>query len=87
MVGRYEEAVVQYKKSLVLSPNSLPTYRALCFIYMEMGKEDEAHAAAAEVMRINPKFSMDHFAKTLQVYKDQDFRMRYVENMRKAGLR
>jgi adenylate cyclase len=87
-LGRYEDAVAQYRKSLALSPNSLPSYRELSMVYMEMGKEDEARAAAKEVMRIDPNFSLEHFAKTLlQAYKDQDYVRRTVENLRKAGLR
>jgi len=53
---------------------------------MEMGKEDEARAAAVEVMRINPKFSLDSHAKTLQAYKNQDYIRRRVESLRKAEL-
>ena len=30
-----------------------------------MGREEEARAEAAEVLRINPKFSVDYFAKIL----------------------
>jgi adenylate cyclase len=86
MLGRYEDAIAQYRKSLALSPNSTPTYRSLCVVYMEMGKEDEARAAAVEVMRINPKFSLDSHAKTLQAYKNQDYIRRRVESLRKAEL-
>jgi adenylate cyclase len=87
MLGRYEEAIVQYRKSLALSPNSLPTYLSLCDSYMEMGREDEARAAVKEVMRINPRFSLDHYAKSFQAFKDQEYRKRSVENLRKAGLK
>jgi adenylate cyclase len=87
-LGRYEDAAAQYRKSLALSPNSLPSYRELSMVYMEMGKEDEARATAKEVMRIDPNFSLEHFAKTLlQAYKDQDYVKRCVENLRKAGLK
>ena len=87
MLGRYEDAIAQYRKSLALSPNSLSSYRPLCVAYMDMGKEDEARAAAAEVMRINPKFSSERYAKTLQAYKNQDYIRRWIESLRKAGLK
>jgi len=35
-----------------------------------MGKEKEARAEAAEVLRINPKFSVDYFVRAI-AYKDQ----------------
>ncbi|MBW1797353.1 MAG: hypothetical protein JRJ21_02870 [Deltaproteobacteria bacterium] len=41
---------------------------AVCFI--SLGREEEARAEAKEVLRILPKFSLEHFAKTLP-YKDQ----------------
>jgi tetratricopeptide (TPR) repeat protein len=86
MVGRSEEAISQLKKSLALSPNSLPTYMVMCFVYMDIGKDDEARTAAAELMRINPNFSLGQFAKTLP-FKDQTYTERYVEALRKAGLK
>jgi len=51
-----------------------------------MGKIDEAWAAAAEVIRIAPKFSVDKFVKKLP-FKDQDYSERWAESLRKAGLK
>jgi len=50
-----------------------------------MGRDKEAHAAAADVLRINPKFSLEWFAKTLS-YKDRSVTDRIINDMRKAGL-
>ena len=86
MLGRYEESVAQLKKSLALAPNSFMAYLQLHFTYAEMGREDEARAAAEEMMRINPKFSADKYAKTLP-YKDRGYCRRWGEALRKAGLR
>lgn len=85
MLGRYEESVAQLKKSLALSPNSTSAYAHLIFTYAEMGREDEARAAAAELLRINPKFSAEKYAKALP-YKDRDYCRRWGEALRKAGL-
>jgi adenylate cyclase len=86
IVGRHEDAIAQYRKALALSPNDMTTYLGLCTTYVEMGREDEARAAAAEVMRINPKFTVDYWAKTLP-FKDRDYCKQYGENLRKAGLK
>ena len=85
MLGRYEEAVAQLKKSLALSPNSTSSYAHLIFTYAEMGRDDEARAAAKELIRINPKFSAEKYAKALP-YKDRDYCRRWGEALRKAGL-
>ena len=51
-----------------------------------MGREKEARAEAAEVLRINPKFSLDYFVKTLP-YKDQKVINNLIDALRKAGLK
>lgn len=85
MLGRHEESVAQMKKALALSPNSVSAYSALIVTYGAMGKEDEARAAAAELLRINPKFSTEKYIKTLP-YKGEDYPRLAAESMRKAGL-
>ena len=62
--GRFEEAVSAYKKGFsVRLIISLPIL-AWRTTYSLMGREKEARAEAEEVLRINPKFSLDYFAKT-----------------------
>ncbi len=51
-----------------------------------MRREKEARAEAAEVLRINPKFSVDSHAKMLS-FKDQSVNDRVVDALRKAGLK
>jgi hypothetical protein len=51
-----------------------------------MGQEKEARAEAAEVLRVNPKFSLDSLAKMLP-YKDQSQTDKIVNALRKAGLK
>ena len=51
-----------------------------------MGREKDARAEAAEVLRINPKFSLDSLAKILP-YKDQLETDKITDALRKAGLK
>jgi len=51
-----------------------------------MGRDKEARAEAAEVLRINPKFSVDSWAKE-NPYKDQSQKDKMVNALRKAGLK
>jgi hypothetical protein len=53
--------------------------------YIRLGKEKEAQAAAAEILRINPKFSLERYAKMLPF--PQPIADRIVEDLRKAGLK
>ena len=83
--GRFEEAVSAYKKALQRAPNNIIAHLGLASAYIAMGREKEARVEAAEVLRINPKFSLDNYAKTLP-YKDQSRIDRYIGALRKAGL-
>jgi len=49
-------------------------------------RDEEAHSAAAEVLRLQPNFSVDNFAKRMP-YKDQADTQRIVKAWRKAGLK
>lgn len=51
-----------------------------------LGNELEAVAAAEQVLKINPKFSLESYAKTLP-YKNKAVTERYVAALRKAGLK
>ncbi len=51
-----------------------------------MGRDKEARAEAAEVIRINPKFSVEYLAMIL-AYKDQSQKDKLINALRKAGLK
>jgi adenylate cyclase len=59
----------------------------LAATYSKMGREEEARAEAAEVLRINPKFSLDSYAKRLPPPRDKSRRDAYINDLRKAGLK
>jgi adenylate cyclase len=86
MVGRFDEAVEQAKKAVERDPKSQFPYLALAFACILAGREEEGRAAAAEVPKINPKFSLEQYART-RVYRDRSFVERTVEALRKAGLK
>jgi adenylate cyclase len=86
LTGRYREAIETAKEALQHVPNNLFIYIQLAAIYSMMGREEEAHAAAAEVMKINPKFSLEWYAKTLY-FKNKSDVDKTIEALRKAGLK
>jgi len=86
MSGRYEEAVVEYRKSLKEGPDDLFTHLGLAICYVSLGREEKALAEAAEILRIYPGFSLEHFAKTLP-YKHQSDIDYAIASLRKAGLK
>jgi adenylate cyclase len=86
-LGQYEEAVASLKKALQLyGTDHLPAHVVLASTYAQMGREKEARAEAAEVMRIDPKFSLESYARRIP-FKDQKATDDYVSALRKAGLK
>jgi len=84
--GRYEEAIAQVKKAIEREPGDIFSYIFLTAAYSMAGREKEARAAAAEVLKINPKFSLERFAK-IHPYKDPTTKDRFIDSLRKAGLK
>ncbi len=86
LAGKYEDAIVVLKKSLQERPNGLFSHLALAVCYVSLGREEQARAEATEVLRIHPKFSLEHYAKILP-YKDQSVVDNMIACLRKAGLK
>jgi adenylate cyclase len=86
MAGRLEEAVSACKKGIQGAPDFIVAHINLAATYSLMGREKEARAEAEEVLRINPKYSVDSMAKRVP-YKDQSEIDKLVNALRKAGLK
>jgi adenylate cyclase len=83
--GQYEKAIEASKKALQREPNTQFAYIHMAVSYIRLGQEKEARAAAAEILRINPKFSLERYAKMLPF--PQPVADRIIEDLRKAGLK
>ncbi len=85
--GQYEESIAAYKKAILLSPNYIPLHIMLAVSYSLTGQEEKAHSEAKEILRINPKFSVDGVAKTFLAGYKRDQLDIYINALRKAGLK
>ena len=83
--GRYEEAITACEKAISEAPKSLYARVIAAMVYSMSGRDKEARAQAAEVLRINPKFSLNYWAKRLR-FKDQDDNQKHISALRNAGL-
>jgi adenylate cyclase len=86
MTGRFEEAVSAFKKALQRAPDHITAHIGLGATYSLMGREKEARAEAEEILRINPKFSLDYF-KMASPLKDPSEIDKIADALRKAGLK
>ena len=84
--GRYEEAIAAYKKALTHIPDLLIAHLGLAVIYSELDREEEARAEVAEVLRLNPKYSLE-VLRQISPYKDPAVLERMLAALRKAGLK
>jgi TolB-like protein/Flp pilus assembly protein TadD len=86
LAGRYEEALTPLKRFLSRYPNGLDAHVGLAGIYSELGREEEARAEAAEVLRLSPNFSLEIHRQRLPL-KDPAVLERTLAALRKAGLK
>jgi adenylate cyclase len=86
MVGRFDEAVEQAKKGVEREPENHYTHLTLASACISAGHEEEARDAAAEVLKINPMFSLEQLPKIIP-FRDRSFMDRTIEDLRKAGLK
>ena len=85
MTRQYDEAITTWEKALHINPDYLPAHAFLAACYISLGRETESAAAAAEVLRVNPKFCLESYAKTLPYKNKADIEC-FIAALRKAGL-
>ena len=81
--GRCEEAIEEYKKALHLTPQNIHVFEGLSICYGLLGRAEESRAAAAEVLKLNPNFSIK---SSLNPYVNKELVERWNNILRKAGI-
>jgi adenylate cyclase len=84
--GKYEEAIEWCEKAVRQEPDDLLARIMMTAVYSWSGREEEARAEASEVLRINPKFSLEKLAKKC-TYKGKGDCDRLFGALREAGLK
>jgi tetratricopeptide (TPR) repeat protein len=86
LAGQPAEAIAPLKQYLSRYPNILGAHLTLAAVYSELGRAAEARAEAAEVLRINPQFSLE-VHRQREPIKDPALLERQLAALRKAGLK
>ena len=84
-IGQYEEAITVLKRGAERNPNYPAFPLIIAASYAMLGREEEAGAAAAEVLRINPRFTLKAYAAHLP-YINKEHLDQSLTAFRKAGL-
>jgi tetratricopeptide (TPR) repeat protein len=83
--GDCKEALAACDKGLKRDPDHLVSRVIMAAVYGSCGREKEARKEAAEVLRINPKFTVESYMRNIP-YRNPSDRDRVVQGLRKAGL-
>ncbi len=84
-LGRTDEAIATVKRVLVRNPDHITAHMMLAVILGELARTEEARQEVAEILRINPQFSLANLRKRIP-YKDPAALERMVTGLQKAGL-
>jgi adenylate cyclase len=83
---QYEEAIKWCEKAVHQEPNDLLARIMMTVVYSLSGNDKKARTEADEVLRIQPKFSLEKFKKKV-TYKEEADREKFLGALRKAGLK
>jgi adenylate cyclase len=83
--GQSEKAITWCEKAVRREPDSLFARIMMAVVYSLSGRDEEARVQAAEILRIQPKFSLKKFEKKL-TYKREEDREQFLGALRKAGM-
>jgi adenylate cyclase len=86
MLKRYGEAVRWLGECTLRLPNMQSPHLGLASAYAQLGQLEEAKREAAEVLRINPGFTIESYKRILLFYKNPKDVEHRLDGMRKAGL-
>jgi tetratricopeptide (TPR) repeat protein len=86
MMGQYEEALAAGKEAPSRGPNDMFSHMLLAVTYIELSRDEEARASAAEMLKIKPDTTLEWLAKMVP-WKNKDDVNRLIGDMRKAGLK
>jgi adenylate cyclase len=86
MLKRYGEAVRLLRECASRLPNLQWPHVWLAAAYAQSGQLEEARAEAAEVLRINPGFTIESYKRLVAAHKDSNDAEHRLDGLRKAGL-
>jgi adenylate cyclase len=84
-MGQYKEAITWCEKAVRQEPDDLLARIMMTVVYSLSGRDEQARAEAAEVLRIQSKFTLKGFEKRL-TYKRKEDSEKFLNALRKAGL-
>jgi TolB-like protein len=82
----YYDAQHWLSEAIGRAPNHQYGHAFLAATYAQLGRLEDAHAEAAEVLRLNPRYSISGTQERVSVLKRAEDMEHLVDGLRKAGL-
>jgi adenylate cyclase len=86
ILKRYAEALPLLRECISRAPNMRTAHVWLAATYAQLGQLEEARAEVAEVLRIEPRYSIDDTERRLFSFKFPKDADHLFDGLRKAGL-
>jgi TolB-like protein/predicted Zn-dependent protease len=87
MMKQYKEAMSAFKKAIDICPECISGHIDLTAAYSLAGRMEDARAQVAEVLKINPKFSLENIAKSGFYNFQEPDKEHFINALREAGLK
>ncbi len=84
-IGEVDKSIDAAKMGVKINSKDLDAHLILCGDYMISGFLEEAKSLAREIIKLDPKFSLDKYADT-QPYKNEATLNRLIDDLREVGL-
>jgi adenylate cyclase len=84
LTNQNDKAIAILEKGLRVQADNSVCLIVLAAAYSQGGRQEDARKTAAEFLKLNPKFSVEAFAK---LYKDPAVAEQLINALRKAGLK
>ncbi len=86
LLKEYWQALPPLRECTARAPNMRMGHVWLAANLAQLGQLDEAHAEAAEVLRLDPKFTIDGTQRQFSRFKRPEDAEHFFDGLRKAGL-
>jgi adenylate cyclase len=86
MLNQCSEALPLLRAAVLRAPNARFGHVALAAVYVRLGRLEEARTETAEVLRIEPTYTLDRTERRLRRFSSKEHAERYFGDLRTAGL-
>jgi adenylate cyclase len=86
MLKQYPQALASLRECLVRAPNYRSVHLWLAATHVQLGQLEEAATEAAEVLRLDPRFTINGSARLMLTYRYEHDAEAVFDALRRAGL-